>query len=158
MTNPKKSSSGVYMINYHIIWATKYRKQILTENIRTTLGTILNTICDAKGWTLIESQAMPDHIHIFLSVTPFERPVDIIKILKGVTAKQLFEAHPELRSALRYGHLWSPSYYIGTAGNVSSEVIAKYIKDQQHKDNRSGVKRTAFPPPSKDGGFHAEIL
>jgi putative transposase len=138
--NPKKSSSGVYVINYHIIWATKYRKQILTENIRTTLSTILNTICDAKGWALIESQAMPDHIHIFLSVTPFERPVDIIKILKGVTAKQLFEAHPELRSVLRYGHLWSPSYYIGTAGHVSAEVIEKYIKEQQHKDGRSSEK------------------
>ena len=132
----KKASSGVYVINYHIIWVTKYRRQVLNTNVRASLDRIIQTICDTKGWTLVEAQSMPDHIHVFLSVTPFERPVDIVKILKGVTSKQLFTSHPELRGVLKYGHLWSPSYYIGTAGHVSAEVIAKYIQEQQSKDGR----------------------
>jgi putative transposase len=133
---PKKASSAVYAINYHIIWVTKYRKKVLTPEIQATLDTILSTICDTKGWDLIESQSMPDHVHIFLSVTPFEKPVDIVKILKGVTAKQIYALHPELRSSLRRGHLWSPSYYIGSAGHVSGEVIQRYIREQQSKDGR----------------------
>jgi putative transposase len=132
----EKATSANYVICYHIIWVTKYRRQVLNTNIRATLDKILRTICDTKGWTLIEAQSMPDHIHVFLSVSPFERPVDIVKILKGVTSKQLFAAHPELRDVLKYGHLWSPSYYIGTAGHVSAEVIAKYIQEQQSKDGR----------------------
>ena len=134
--NPKKASSGVYMINYHIIWATKYRYDVLNTNISKTLNTIISTICDAKNWEILESQVMTDHIHLFLSVTPFERPVDIIKILKGVTARQLFVLHPELKDMLWGGHLWSTSYYIGTAGHVSAETIQKYIREQQTKDGR----------------------
>jgi putative transposase len=156
MGTNKKSSSGVYTINYHVIWATKYRRHILNTEISKTFDTILRTICDAKGWTLIEHQVMPDHVHIFLSVTPFERPVDIIKILKGVTAKQLFEVYPEIRNVLRTGHLWSPSYYIGTAGNVSADIITKYIQDQQVKDKR--CTRVALPPPFENGGLRAEVL
>jgi putative transposase len=133
---PKKASSAVYAINYHIIWVTKYRKKVLTPEIQKSLDTIVSTICDTKGWTLIESQSMPEHIHIFLSATPFEKPVDIVKILKGVTAKQLYAIHPELRNSLRRGHLWSPSYYIGSAGNVSAEIIERYIREQQSKDGR----------------------
>jgi putative transposase len=79
---------------------------------------------------------MPDHIHLFLSVSPNERPVDIIRILKGVTAHQLPILHPELREVYRAGHIWSPSYYIGTAGHVSAEIIEKYIREQQTKDGR----------------------
>jgi putative transposase len=134
--NSKKASSGIYVINYHIIWVTKYRRQVLNTNIRVSLDKIIQTICDTKGWTLIKSQTMPDHIHISLSVTPFERPVDIVKILKGVTSKQLFATHPELRDVLKYGHLWSPSYYIGTGDKPPREVIAKYIQEQQTKDGR----------------------
>lgn len=132
----QKATSANYVICYHIIWVTKYRQQVLNTTIRESLEKIIQTICDTKEWTLIEAQSMPDHIHVFLSVTPFERPVDIIKILKGVTSKQLFSTHPELRDVLKHGHLWSPSYYIGTAGHVSADVIEKYIQEQQSKDGR----------------------
>ena len=132
----QKATSANYVICYHIIWVTKYRKKVLNTAIRASLDTIIRTICDTKGWTLVACESMPDHIHVFLSVSPFERPVDIVKILKGVTAKQLFSVHSELRDVLKYGHLWSPSYYIGTAGHVSAEVIERYINEQQSKDGR----------------------
>ncbi len=131
-----KATSANYVICYHIIWVTKYRRQVLDTVIRASLDAIIRTICDTKGWTLVEAQYMPDHVHIVLFCTPFEKPVDIVKILKGVTTKQLFALHPELRDIFEYGHLWSPSYYIGTAGHVSAEVITRYIKEQQSKDGR----------------------
>ena len=132
----EKTTSSNYVICYHIIWVIKYRRQVLNTTIAASLDTIIRTICDTKGWTIIEAKIMPDHVHLFISVTPFERPVDIIKIFKGVSSKQLFATHPELRDVLKYGHLWSPSYYIGTAGHVSAEIITKYIQDQQSKDGR----------------------
>jgi putative transposase len=132
----QKATSSNYVICYHIIWVTKYRRQVLNTTIRKSLDTIIRTICNTKDWNLVACEAMPDHIHVFLSVSPFEKPVDIIKILKGVTAKQLFAIHPELRDVLKYGHLWSPSYYIGTAGHVSAETIERYINEQQSKDGR----------------------
>ena len=61
---------------------------------------------------------------------------DAIKILKGSTARKLFVKFPELKKQLWGGHLWSPSYYVGTAGNVSSETIQKYIERTEHIKGR----------------------
>lgn len=130
MVNPNKASSAVFNINYHIAWCTKYRRKALNPDIRASLENILRTICDARGWEILEVQAMEDHIHLFLSTSPFESPMNIVKVLKGVSAKQLFRQHPEIRNVLKKGHLWSPSYYVGTAGHVSAEAIERYIQEQ----------------------------
>jgi putative transposase len=136
MTEKKKASSAVYSINYHIVWCTKYRQKVLGSQVSKTAETILTTICDTKSWEILELVVMEDHIHLFLSASPFESPTAIVKILKGVSAKQLFAQHPELRSALWKGTLWSPSYYVGTAGEVSAEIIQRYIQNQQTQDGR----------------------
>jgi len=76
-------------------------------------------------------EVMPDHIHIFISAPPFEAPTDIVKILKGVTARRLFMEFPDLKKKLWKGSIWSPSYYVGTAGHVSAETIKRYIEEQK---------------------------
>ncbi len=136
MAEKKKGSSAVYSINYHIVWCTKYRRKVLMDPVSKSAESILTTICDTKNWRILELVVMEDHIHIFLTASPFESPTDIVKILKGVSAKQLFAQHPELRNALWKGALWSPSYYVGTAGEVSAEIIQQYIKNQQTQDGR----------------------
>ena len=73
---------------------------------------------------------MPDHLHLFVSAPPFDSPTEIVKVFKGVTALRLFKKFPELRSEYWKGKLWSPSYYVGTAGHVSAETIRKYIEEQ----------------------------
>jgi putative transposase len=139
-----KSSSAVFNINYHIVWCPKYRSKVLVGNTAKQLKLLLETICKAKGWTLEALEIQPDHVHVFISCMPYENPTAIVKVLKGVSAIQLFKAVPELSQKLRKGHLWSPSYYVGTAGNVSADTIQKYIQNQK------GQK--AIPPPIKIGG------
>lgn len=136
MAEKKKASSAVYCINYHFVWCTKYRRKVLVDALSKSAESILKTICDTKNWDILEIMVREDHIHLFISTSPFESPTDIIKILKGVSAKQLFAQHPELRSALWKGTLWSPSYYVGTAGDVSAEIIQRYIQNQQTQDGR----------------------
>ncbi|MHA1409142.1 MAG: IS200/IS605 family transposase [Candidatus Odinarchaeia archaeon] len=124
-----RTSSAVYEINYHIVWCPKYRKTVLVGEVKKFLEDQIKTIAETKGWGIIELEVMPDHIHLFISTPPFEAPTNIVKILKGVTAKRLFEKFPELREKKIWeGHVWSPSYYIGTAGHISAETIKKYIK------------------------------
>jgi putative transposase len=123
-----RRSSAVYEINYHIVWCPKYRKPVLVGEVKEFLEDQIKTIAETKSWEIIELEVMPDHIHLFISAPPFEAPTNIVKILKGVTAKRLFEKFPELRKKEFWGgHLWSPSYYVGTAGHVSAETIKKYI-------------------------------
>jgi len=126
-----KTSSAVYNINYHIVWCPKYRKEILVGKIAEFLEDQIQTISASKGWEVLELQVMPDHIHMFITAPPFDSPTAIVKVLKGVTGLRLFKKYPELKKEYWKGHIWSPSYYIGTAGHVSAETIKKYIENQK---------------------------
>jgi len=99
--------------------------------IKEFLEDQIYTIAATKEWEVLALKVMPDHIHLFISTTPFESPTGIVKVLKGVTALRLFKKFPELRNKYWKGKLWSPSYYVGTAGHVSAETIQKYIEEQR---------------------------
>lgn len=132
MTNEvEHGKSCVYNINYHIVWCPKYRKSVLTGKIKEFLEDQLLTICETKEWKISAMEVMPDHIHIFITAHPKYSPTAIVKVLKGVTGLRLFKKYPELKKEYWGGHIWSPSYYIGTAGTVSAETIKMYIENQK---------------------------
>lgn len=122
----------VYNINYHMVWNTKYRKKVLIGEIVDHLKRLHEQIAKEKGIVLIEQEVMPDHIHLFITAHPKFSPSQIVKIFKGITAKELFEKFPVLRKRMyNRGHLWNPSYYCGTMGNVTKDVILRYIEMQK---------------------------
>ena len=75
---------------------------------------------------------MPDHVHLFLSVPPKWSSSDVAKILKGVSARCILQEFPKLRRGGGGGHLWTPSFYLGSAGDISAQTIQRYI-ESQHK-------------------------
>ena len=78
-----------------------------------------------------EMEVMPDHVHLLVSFKPKYALTDVVKALKGHSARQFFANHPEIRDAkLWNGHLWSHSYYMRTLGNMSKEVVTQYIRNQ----------------------------
>lgn len=126
-----RTSSATYNINYHLIWCPKYRKPILEKpEVKQFLEDQIYTIAAAKSFEVLTLEIMPDHLHLFVSAPPFDSPTEIVKVFKGVTALRLFKKFPELRNEYWKGKLWSPSYYVGTAGHVSAETIRKYIEEQ----------------------------
>ena len=84
-------------------------------------------IADEYGFDILALEIMPDHIHLFVSAPPKYAPATLVKLFKGITARKLFKEFPELKKQFRKGHLWTPSYYLGTAGNVSADTIKRYI-------------------------------
>ena len=128
----------VYQTAYHVVWCPKYRKSILTGSIADESKRLIEGICLERNWSVLalEVQPQPDHIHLFVSIPPSTSVADAVKILKGSTARKLFVRFPELKKQLWGGHLWSPTYYVGTAGNVSSETIQKYIERTEHIKGR----------------------
>lgn len=128
MNRLASGSSCVYEIYYHIVWCPKYRKPILADEILKYLKASIPIICDSKEWVIHEMEVMPDHIHIFLSAPPTESPTNIVKVIKGVTGLRLFKEFPRLREKYWGGHIWSPSYYVGTVGSVTKDAIEKYIR------------------------------
>lgn len=85
---------------------------------------------------MISREIQPDHIHLFLSIPPAQAVADAVKILKGISARRLFQEFPALKKRLSGGHLWSPSYYVGTAGNLSAETIRHFIERSEHVTQR----------------------
>jgi putative transposase len=91
--------------------------ELLPEKMKELGGEILGLV------------VRPDHVHLSASFPPDLAPKQIMHRLKGYTSHELRKQFPSLRS--RLPSLWTRSYYVGTAGNVSSEIIRKYIESQE---------------------------
>ena len=81
-------------------------------------------------------EIQPDHVHLCFSAPPAIAPSLAIQWFKGITARSLFAEFPALRRVLRRGHLWAPSFYVGTAGQVSATTIRRYIERAEHVRTR----------------------
>ncbi len=123
----KHSRNKVFLINYHLIWCPKRRKKVLVGEIKTRLEQIINEVAKEKNIEILALEVMPDHLHLFVSSHPNILVHNLIKAFKGRSSNILRKEYPEL---LKLPSLWTSSYFISTAGNVSSKTIKKYIEAQ----------------------------
>ena len=124
----------VYSIQYHIVWCIKFRHKIITEQIENRLIEILSKIADDNGFQILECNIDKDHIHLLVNCSPQHYIPDLIKALKGVSARLLMkEFGEELKRKLWGGHLWNPSYFVATVSENTEEQIRKYIQNQKRK-------------------------
>ncbi|WP_125565889.1 IS200/IS605 family transposase [Companilactobacillus insicii] len=131
-----KGRTKVYDFNFNLLWVTKYRKQIFVNDIRKNdMKNILLKISENYGVEVNNIEVMPDHIHMMISFPPDMTPSSVVKSLKGASARMWFKIHPETKKQLWGGHLWSPSYFMSTLGNVSKEIVSQYIDSQITKFN-----------------------
>lgn len=124
----------VYSLQYHLVWCTKYRKQVLVGNIETEFKRQLQLVMDELPGTIMEMEVMPDHVHLLVDCSPQFFIPDAIKRLKGQTAKKLFEQFPDIKKSLWGGHLWNPSYCAVSVSDRSIEQVKQYIREQKTKE------------------------
>lgn len=130
-----KSGRGyVYSIQYHVVWCVKYRHKILNKQIELRLIELLNHIAEDNNFSILEINTDLDHIHLLIDCTPQHYIPNMIKALKGVSARLLMKEYgDELRNKLWGGHLWNPSYFVATVSDNTEEQIREYIKNQKRK-------------------------
>ena len=134
MSEIKSGRGYVYSIQYHIVWCVKYRHKILTPKIEKSLIKILNKIAEDNEFSILEVNTDLDHIHLLIDCKPQHYIPNIIKALKGVSARLLMlEYKDELKKKLWGGHLWNPSYFISTVSENTEEQIRNYIKAQKER-------------------------
>lgn len=137
MTGQKNWVAGrtcVYNIGYHIVWSTKYRRKVLEGHVASRLKTLFYDIANQFEFDIKSMEVMPDHCHLFVACHPKKAPSDIVKCLKGISARILFMEYPDIKNKLWGGHLWNPSYYIGTVGDMSKDTVLKYIEQQKSRE------------------------
>ena len=124
----------MYSIQYHIVWCVKYRHKVLTGDVETRLIEILYQIAADNGFQILEINTDKDHIHLLTNCSPQHYIPNIMKAMKGVSARLLMkEFGDSLRKRLWGGHLWNPSYFVATVSENTEEQIRKYIQNQKKK-------------------------
>lgn len=118
---------------YHIVFAPKYRRQIIYKDIKASVGEILGSLCRRKGIEIIEASCMSDHIHMLVRIPPKYSVSDIVGYLKGKSALMIFERHANLRYKFGNRHFWCRGFYVDTVGKNTS-AIKKYIQEQIKED------------------------
>lgn len=133
MSKAVKGRGYVYYIKYHIVWVTKYRHKIISGEIDTFLKNILYQIAKDNKFTIEIMETNLDHIHLLVNCSPQHYIPNIMKALKGVSARALFKEMPNLKNKLWGGHLWNPSYFVATISDNTETQIKEYIANQQIK-------------------------
>lgn len=125
-------NNSVHELGLHLVFCTKYRKRIFTGVVEIELKHILSQTCAEYEWNLEALEIMPDHVHIFIQGGPNDRPNDVSRILKSISAVCLFTRFPELKGRKFWGSgLWSPGTFYGSVGSVNEETIREYIENQK---------------------------
>ena len=124
----------VYSIQYHLVWCIKYRRKILTTEIEKDLIEILNKIAKDNNFEILECNGDLDHVHLLINCSPQHYIPDMIKALKGVSARLLMKKYGEyINERLWGGHLWNPSYFIATVSENTERQIREYIQKQKER-------------------------
>ena len=118
---------------YHIVFAPKYRRKAIYGKLRAEIGAILRELCDRKRVDIIEAHAMPDHIHMLVSIPPNQKVSDFMGYLKGKSTMIIFERFSNLRYKYGNRHFWCRGYYVDTIGK-NAKIIEEYIRNQLEED------------------------
>ena len=130
----KHEQGYVYNFNFHLVFVTKYRRKIFNSQQKVNaMKEILLNQAEIADVIVEQLEVMEDHVHMLISFKPKYAPSNVVKALKGASARIWFKHFPETKKLLWGGHLWSPSYYMSTLGDMSKEVVEKYIESQYTK-------------------------
>ena len=134
----KRTSHSVYETRYHLVWCPKRRRDVFRNaEVRERAEQLFREICEEYDLDLIELEVAPDHVHVMLSFPPKRSIGEVVRILKSLSARQLFGEFPWLRRRLWSGEMWNDGYFARTVGDrMTSEVIEKYIR--HHRDLQQG--------------------
>jgi len=124
-------NTTVSLINYYFVFCPRYRRKIfLIPNVEERFKHMVNFVCEEMKINIIAIECDKDHAHMFLNCLPTLSPSDIMQKIKGATSRVLRDEFTELK---KMPSLWTRSYFVSTAGNVSSTTVKKYVEEQKSR-------------------------
>ena len=128
-----KGTNGVYSLHYHFITCVKYRRKVFVrDDIINDLKSIIEQVSSEYSVDVIEQECGEDHVHILFKCKPTLVFKDYIQALKGRSARLIRAKYKDYLDSFLWGkHFWSPSYFLATTGNVTIDVLKKYVEDQR---------------------------
>ena len=136
MTEHRYSSHTVSRLTAHLVWITKYRSEVLKGDIQTRCRELIIQICDAEDVRILKGVVSKDHIHMLIEYPLKTALSDLVKRLKGRTSRILQQEFPQLRKQYWGRHFWAIGYGAWSTGNITEEVVKKYLERHRHPSNK----------------------
>ena len=126
-------SHSKWRCHYHVVFAPKYRRQVIYGKIKEDIGKIIRQLCDQKEIEIIEAELCPDHIHMLISIPPKYSVAQIMGYIKGKSSLMIFEGHANMKYKYVNRHFCGWVYYVDTVGR-NKKAIQEYIRNQLQED------------------------
>jgi len=121
-----------FLMHVHLVFVTKYRREVFTKQILDELHPIFSSICTDFAATLVEFNGEEDHVHLLVNYPPKVAVSKLVNSLKGASSYLIRKkGYPSIRNKLWGNALWSPSYFAGSCGGGPITIIRQYIEQQQ---------------------------
>ena len=125
----KHNSNVTYSSKYHVVWCSKYRRNVLSVEVQNRLKTILSDVCKERSATILALEILEDHVHLLVEVDPQYGIHRLIKQIKGRSSRILRKEFKELTT--RVPTLWTNSYFVATVGGAPLSIIKQYVENQK---------------------------
>ena len=132
----KHTAHSSYRCEYHVVFAPKYRRKVIYNEIKKDIGEILRKLCNEMKVEIIEAEACPDHIHMLVSIPPYMSVAQFMGTLKSKSALMIFDRHANLKYKYGNRNFWCRGYYVDTVGK-NEKMIKDYIRNQLEEDYTS---------------------
>ncbi|AZQ64442.1 IS200/IS605 family transposase [Flammeovirga pectinis] len=124
----RKGHYTVTRLTVHIVFATKYRYQVLEGDIQKRCRSLLIQICESEGIEILKGVVSKDHVHIHIEYPPTKSLSDILKRMKGRTSRLLQQEYPSLGKRYWGKHFWAGGYGAWSTGNITDEMVNDYLE------------------------------
>lgn len=128
MMDYRYGSHTVFNIEYHFVWVTKYRYQVLKGDVALRVREWVRRTCEIFEIKILKGVVSKDHVHVLVSAPPTIAPSEIMRRIKGRTSSKLFEEFPRLKKRYWGRHFWARGYFCVTVGQVTEEMIKEYLE------------------------------
>ena len=132
----KHTAHSSYRCEYHVVFAPKYRRKVIYNEIKKDIGEILRKLCNEMKVEIIEAEACPDHIHMLVSIPPYMSVAQFMGTLKSKSTLMIFDRHANLKYKYGNRNFWCRGYYVDTVGK-NEKMIKDYIRNQLEEDYTS---------------------
>ena len=135
MGDYRTGAHAKFKIEYHFVWVTKYRYELLRGEVANRLVELVRQTCHMMEIEILRGVVSKDHVHILVSATPQYSPSKIMRRIKGRSSIKLFEEFPHLKKRYWGRHFWARGYFCVTAGELSKEMIEEYLSHHFEGNN-----------------------
>lgn len=125
-------------LDYLITWSTRGRRPVLRDRHIRALETLIQQVCDERGYSLIEIAAGADHVHVLLGLRPVQSISTVVREIKGKAGMDLLAQHPELRVWLRGNLVWDERYSVETVSPARAERVREKLRNFHSHGDLSG--------------------